>query len=182
MMTKHIKVFYLDNYGPELSPMQIAGLFSAPNRYVKIIYFDEPLLSDVELLRPLFELNTLQHLSREIAFERDPRFSEYFFIAYNCSIPYRLSMMSDRVDALRIYQRITRAFDLCIKHLCIHPPVSDQTVIGSLEFVKNLSNGVFYSFAAETSEKLSLYFNCIPNSDSYTAEITELSLTNRTKI
>lgn len=180
-MTKHIKVFYLDNFGLELSPVQVAGLFSAPDRYVKLIYFDEPLLSEVELLRPLFELNTFQHLSREIAFERDPRFVEYFFIAYNCSIPYRLSHMSDRVEALRMYQRITRAFDINVRHLCIHPPVSDKSIIGLMEFVKNLSNGVFYNYTAETPEKLSQYFNSVPNSDSYTAEITELSLTNRTK-
>lgn len=190
-MQKTIKVFFLDNLGDGITPAAIAKAFSREGRYVRVLYADNLVLDEVGILRPLFELNTLKNLAKEVAFERNPQYSEYFYIAYNCSVPYLLFSEQDRVAAGNMYRKIIRSFSVGIPVLGFN--YSDESGVGFItraDFIRNITNGKFYTKIFDNLDSVVsscgipaelLSGEAVSDVPAF-AEIQEISCTNLTKI
>lgn len=190
-MQKLINVFFLDNLGEGITPAAIAKAFSREGRYVRVLYADNLVLDEVGILRPLFELNTLKNLAKEVAFERNPQYSEYLYIAYNCSVPYLLFKEPDRVAAGNMYRKIIRSFSIGIPVLAFNYAVgSESSPIGRAEFIHNLTNGKFYTkhfrdldaVVSSCGNPAELLSGVVVSDAPACAEIQEISCTNLTKI
>lgn len=140
-----LKICFLDDFTNTVTPEALLEALKSDKRYVKVVYHIEEVLSEVDLLRVLFEAHTFKCLGNQLMFEQYPGYSEYILIIFNSSIPRKLYYMKDRVDAGEIYRKVIRSFDINVPHFVIHSgPVVSPEEINPYQFVHNLSAGKYY--------------------------------------
>ena len=181
-----LEYFFLDDFSFNLTPKDIAKVLKKKGRYVRLIYFVGENFSEVDVLRPLFELNSFKMGAPDFVTAQYLGYSEYFFVLFNCSVPNLLYRETERSLARKMYGKIFRAFDIRTKHFAIYSG-SERVPekINQWEFVSLLTNKKFYARKFKSLDAFITYTNKAPDIesdlDAY-VEIHELRITNRSKI
>ncbi len=176
----NIKSFFLDDLSFDLKPKDILDAFKSRKRYLKVIYYGENYLTEVDLLRPLFELMNLQLIIQELPVEEKLKHDDYFLIVFNSSIPRLLYHENNRIKSSEVYSKIIKSFNIEVPHYSIYNGklnVSEE--INRYEFIKILTNKKLYSRRFKSLKECSRHFETtFDENDAGFSELKELSFVN----
>lgn len=187
MMPK-VKWFFLDDLSLGLPVVDLADKLKKPGRYVQLVYFAEKNVTDIDTLRPIFELTKFKSGVPSFVLEMCPGYDEYFFIVFNSSIPHLLYHQVDRGVAQSMYRRIIKSFDIVVDHYAIYNgPERVPEEISRWEFVSLLTNHKFYTSKFQDLDSFLSFITdkSIPvtsTSKDPVVEIKELSFKNLSRV
>lgn len=140
-----VKWFFLDDLSEGLTPKNVVEAFTKKGRFLKVVYFTEKNVNEVDTLRPLFELHGFKNSMPFLATDQYPGYDEYLFIVFNSSIPHLLYNELNRSLAQRMYRSVLRSFKIVTDHFVIYDgELRDPAMINRWEFVSLLTNNKFY--------------------------------------
>ena len=142
---QRVKWFFLDDLSLGLTPKDVAKAFKKKGRYVKLVYFVEGSVSEVDTLRPLFELHGFKAGMPSFVTAESPGYDEYIYVVFNSSVPFLLYNELNRAKAQLMYQNVLRSFKIVTDHFAIYDgELRVPEEINKWEFISLLTNGKFY--------------------------------------
>jgi len=184
-----VRWLFLDDLSFGLTPKEVANALKKRGRYVRLVYFIEKEVSEVDTLRPLFELTAFKNGFPDFVMEQCPGYDEYLFVIFNSSVPHLLYHQPDRGVAQSMYMRIIGSFDIITDHFALYNgPERVPEEINRWEFVTLMTNRKFYTSKFETLESFVSYLASDPlvGIDAFKkeplVEICELSFKNLSRV